>query len=345
MGNIIFTQHVGSEVRKLVHKYGAEHCFMLLDENGHKSCFPYFYECGLLPNHVMVIPSGELQKNMETVARIWEFLVTHGATRHALMINVGGGVITDMGGFAASCFKRGMTFVNIPTTLLAQVDASVGGKTGVNFLDLKNEIGVFSLPYKVFIDNCFLKTLSAEEILSGYGEMLKHALLSSTDEVNEVLNMRLGDIGSAHNLELIRRSVEVKAAIVEEDPREEGIRKALNLGHTVAHALESAAFAVNKPVSHGMAVALGLIVELRLSVMKLDFPEGWYNRVRKYILEHYPAYPMPIDAEVLCDYMTHDKKNDDRGINFTLLLEPGEFYIDNICTREEIVEALKSLNV
>ena len=139
MGAIIFTQHVGSEVRKLVQQYEAERCFMLLDENGYSACYPYFYECGILANHVLVIPQGELQKNLETVSRIWEFLVTHSATRKSLMINVGGGVITDMGGFAASCFKRGMDFVNIPTTLLAQVDASVGGKTGVNFLGLKNE--------------------------------------------------------------------------------------------------------------------------------------------------------------------------------------------------------------
>lgn len=343
MSNIKFTQNITNEIKHLIDDWGNQRCFALFDTNSYQYCFNYFEDCGLNEEHILTLPAGEAHKTLESVSLIWNFLITRGANRHSLLINVGGGTITDIGGFAASCFKRGIAFVNIPTTLLAQVDASIGGKTGINYMGLKNEIGCFSQPYKVFIDNRFLKSLNRNELLSGYGEMLKHGLLSSTEELDELLQMDLEHIDKKRYLELIRESVEIKAVIVEEDPCEEGIRKALNFGHTVAHALESAALAAKSPISHGMAVALGIVVELKLSELLMHFPQGWYHKIKDHILHSYPAYPIPVDQESLYHYMLHDKKNDERGINFTLLMKPGEFYIDNFCTHDQIITALNEI--
>ena len=260
------------------------------------------------------------------MAEIWQVLSDQGARRNAVLVNVGGGVITDLGGFAASCFKRGIHCVNIPTTLLAQIDASVGGKTGFDFNGLKNEIGSFAIPDWVLIDNHFLATLPERQIMSGFAEMLKHALLAEEDF-----------------LKLIRKSVAVKAAIVQSDPREKGLRKALNFGHTVGHAIESVAIRRGLDIFHGDAVAYGMIAELFLSVQKLGFDEKHFEAVRKFIREKYPVYHPVAEADELYELMLHDKKNEQAGVNFTLIHKPGEFDIDNYCSRDEIFEALKQI--
>ncbi len=249
--------------------------------------------------------------------------------------------MTDVGGFAASCYKRGIRCINVPTTLLAQVDASVGGKTGVNFRGLKNEIGTFALPEKVVIDTVFLKTLPFRQLLSGYAEMLKHALLSGRECLDTLLKMELHKATPRQLAPLVRESVQIKAVVVENDPEEHGVRRALNFGHTVGHALESAALAAGKVWYHGDAVAYGLLAELFLSVRKWGFDPLLLEEFARKITGIYPPYEPAATPEALYALMLHDKKNEQEGVNFTLLRAPGEFVIDNYCNREEILPALE----
>ena len=208
--------------------------FILVDEHTQHLCLPLINDCEELKQaEVITIGAGDIHKNLETLAHVWGALGTRGATRHSLMINLGGGMVTDLGGFAASTFKRGIKYINIPTTLLAMVDASVGGKTGINFNGLKNEIGVFSPAEYVLIETEFLKTLDTQNLLSGYAEMLKHGLISTTRHWTELLNFDMNHIDYKMLQTLVAESVQIKENIVEQDPFEKGIRKALNLGHTL----------------------------------------------------------------------------------------------------------------
>ena len=251
-------------------------------------------------------------------------------------------MVTDLGGFAASTFKRGINYINIPTTLLAMVDASVGGKTGINFRGLKNEIGVFSNASTVILDTQFLKTLDAENICSGYAEMLKHGLISNEKMWAELVNFELGslnpDVSSLKRM--LADSVSVKERIVTEDPTEQGIRKALNLGHTIGHAFESLAL-LRKPVLHGYAVAWGLVCELYLSSIKTGFPTDKLHQTVGFIKAHYGKMTITCDDyPTLLELMKHDKKNVADTINFTLLGGIGDIRINQTATKEEIYEAL-----
>ena len=249
-------------------------------------------------------------------------------------------MVTDLGGFAASTFKRGINYINIPTTLLSMVDASVGGKTGINFRGLKNEVGVFSNASTVILDTVFLKTLDAENICSGYAEMLKHGLISDETTWAELLNFDIEQPDFLHLQSMLEKSVAVKQRIVTEDPLEQGIRKALNLGHTIGHAFES--FALNrKPVLHGYAVAWGLISELYLSTIKTGFPSDKMHQTVSFIKEHYGKMTITCDDyPTLLELMTHDKKNVAGTINFTLLGGIGDIRINQTATKEDISEAL-----
>ena len=244
-------------------------------------------------------------------------------------------MVTDLGGFAASTFKRGMNYINIPTTLLAMVDASVGGKTGINFGGLKNEIGVFNTAKSVILDTLFLRTMDHENICSGYAEMLKHGLIANNDIWTELLAFDL-DVIDYHQLSrMLEDSVKVKERIVEEDPTEKGIRKALNLGHTVGHAFESLALK-RKPILHGYAVAYGLICELYLSHVKTGFPIEKMRQTVRFITENYGRMPITCDDyPTLLELMTHDSE-----INFTLLGDVGDIRINQTASKEEIEEAL-----
>ena len=249
-------------------------------------------------------------------------------------------MVTDLGGFAASTFKRGINYINIPTTLLAMVDASVGGKTGINFRGLKNEIGVFNNASTVILDTQFLKTLDTENILSGYAEMLKHGLISNEKMWAELMNFDLGALDFSLLQRMVEESVAVKQRIVTEDPTEQGIRKALNLGHTAGHAFESFALK-HQPVLHGYAVAWGLIVELYLSAIKTGFPTDKMHQTVSFIHEHYGKMNITCDDyPQLLELMTHDKKNVAGVINFTLLGGIGDIRINQTATKEEIYEAL-----
>ena len=313
--------------------------FVLVDETTHQLCLPVIagFDC-MQEAQCIVIGATDTHKTLDTLSHVWAELQRMGGTRHSLLINLGGGMVTDLGGFAASTFKRGLAYINIPTTLLSMVDASVGGKTGINFGGLKNEIGVFNNANCVILDTTFLRTMDAENLLSGYAEMLKHGLISNEQTWAELLNLDLNDLDKLGDL--VEKSVAVKQRIVIEDPTEHGIRKALNLGHTVGHAFESLALE-RKPVLHGYAVAYGLVVELYLCCVKTGFPQDKMRQTVGFIKENYGRMPITCDDyPKLIELMHHDKKNVGTDINFTLLGGIGDIRINQTATEEEIKEAL-----
>ncbi len=315
--------------------------FILVDETTAHCCLPIVDGLDCLKGaQPIVIGATDANKTIESLAHVWEKLGEGGATRHSLLINIGGGMVTDLGGFAASTFKRGINYINIPTTLLAMVDASVGGKTGINFRGLKNEVGVFSNASTVILDTIFLKTLDAENIRSGYAEMLKHGLISNEQMWAELVTYELESPDLSKLSQMLADSVAVKQRIVIEDPLEQGIRKALNLGHTVGHAFESFALK-HKSILHGYAVAYGLISELYLSTIKTGFPSDKMHQTVSFIKEHYGKMTITCDDyPTLLELMTHDKKNVAGTINFTLLGGIGDIRINQTATKEDIYEAL-----
>ncbi len=316
--------------------------FVLVDEHTSKLCLPLISEFDFMKSaEVITIGAEDVNKNIETLSYVWKELGDRGASRHSLMINVGGGMVTDLGGFAAATFKRGMKYINIPTTLLAMVDASVGGKTGINFNGLKNEVGVFAPAQSVIIDTDFLKSLDMNNILSGYAEMLKHALISDYEHLIELLKFDLDNIDYKKLQSLVEKSVKIKEEVVEKDPFEKNIRKALNLGHTAGHAFESLSLFKNHPILHGYAVAYGLICELYFSFVKAEFPKDKLYKTIQFIKENYGVLNISCkDYDALYDFMTHDKKNSEGIINFTLLSDVGDIKLDNAATREDIFEML-----
>lgn len=316
--------------------------FVLTDETTQQLCWPKIKNFKALKNSTpIIIKATDTHKNLDTLSQVWQALSSGGATRHSLMINLGGGMVTDLGGFAASTFKRGIDFINIPTTLLAMVDASVGGKTGINFGGLKNEIGVFSDSRFVIINTQFLDTLDHYNICSGYAEMLKHGLISDERTWAELVTFNLDNPDLSQLQRMVADSIKVKERIVETDPHEHGIRKALNLGHTMGHAFESFAMRRGTPILHGYAVAYGLISELYMSARKTAFPTDRMHQTVRFIRENYGTFNITCDDyPTLIELMRHDKKNTAGIINFTLLGNVGDIRINQTATEEEIKEAL-----
>ena len=316
--------------------------FVLTDETTQQLCWPKIKNFKALKNSTpIIIKATDTHKNLDTLSQVWQALSNGGATRHSLMINLGGGMVTDLGGFAASTFKRGIDFINIPTTLLAMVDASVGGKTGINFGGLKNEIGVFSDSRFVIINTQFLDTLDHDNICSGYAEMLKHGLISDERTWAELVTFDLDNPDLSQLQRMVAESIKVKERIVEADPHEHGIRKALNLGHTMGHAFESFAMRRSTPILHGYAVAYGLISELYMSARKTAFPTDRMHQTVRFIRENYGTLNITCDDyPTLIELMHHDKKNTSGIINFTLLGNVGDIRINQTANEEEIKEAL-----
>ena len=316
--------------------------FVLTDETTQQLCWPKIKNFKALKDCTpIIIKATDTHKNLDTLAEVWQALSNGGATRHSLMINLGGGMVTDLGGFAASTFKRGIDFINIPTTLLAMVDASVGGKTGINFGGLKNEIGVFSDSRFVIINTQFLDTLDHDNICSGYAEMLKHGLISDERTWAELVTFDLDTPDLSQLQRMVAESIKVKERIVEADPHEHGIRKALNLGHTMGHAFESFAMRRGTPILHGYAVAYGLISELYMSARKTAFPTDRMHQTVRFIRENYGTFNITCDDyPTLIELMHHDKKNTSGIINFTLLGNVGDIRINQTANEEEIKEAL-----
>ena len=341
---VIFTNAPGEEIDSIAGEAGATQIFVIADTNTEALCLPLLRDqsTAVATARVLTVSPGDANKNIDTATALWRALGNAGATRRSMVVNLGGGMVSDLGGFVASTFKRGMRYINVPTTLLGAVDAAVGGKTGINFGGLKNEIGVFGHPEATIVGTCFFGTLLLVELQSGYGEILKHALLSGPEALSEVLGSNVADISADTMLRLLRDSIQLKMRIVESDPTERGPRKALNFGHTVGHAFEAIAIERGTPVPHGYAVARGCVVEMILSHMQLAMPTAPLYRVAAYVKENYGAQPLSCDDyPQLMQLMRHDKKNASAdAINFTLLKNPGEPVTDCTAPATDIETAL-----
>lgn len=337
---VILCDNLADNLTKAISECPHDKLFILTDEHTHHLCMPLVQHIPAL-NHAEEITIGaeDVHKNLDTLAQVWQTLSHQGASRHSLLINIGGGMVTDLGGFAASTFKRGISYINLPTTLLAMVDASVGGKTGINFNGLKNEIGVFSPAACVLIETEFLRTLDAHNFFSGYAEMLKHGLISTEEHLYELLAFDTEKINFAQLKAMVGQSVQIKENIVQQDPHEHGIRKALNLGHTVGHAFESLALAEQRPVLHGYAVAWGIVCELYLSVLKTGFPQDILRQVIHFVRQNYGVFPFECKHyEQLYELMKHDKKNTDGIINFTLLKNIGSIVLNQTTDKDTVFQ-------
>lgn len=339
---IILSESLKENLTEAIGSIPHDKLFILADECTARLCLPLIQDTPCLQEaDYITIGATDTHKTLDTLAQVWTHLSSHGGTRHSLMLNVGGGMVTDLGGFAASTFKRGIAYINIPTTLLSMVDASVGGKTGINFNGLKNEIGAFAPAHSVLIDTNFLRTLDYQNLASGYAEMLKHGLISTDEHWAELLRFDLNHVDYATLQSLVAKSVQIKENIVRQDPLEHGIRKALNLGHTVGHAFESLALEENRPHLHGYAVAWGMVCELYLSCIKTGFPKEKMRQTVQFIREAYGIFPFDCKQyDRIYQFMTHDKKNTSGTINFTLLGEVGDIRINQHATRQEIDEML-----
>lgn len=337
MQNLIFTNDVDSALNRLT--AGSRHNMTVFIADVNTARF------ALGKERLIVIPDGDTGKSLATVCRVWDSLEQFGATRHSLVINMGGGMVTDLGGFAAATFKRGMRFINVPTTLLAAVDAAVGGKTGFNYNGLKNEIGAFAPASDVIISTRYFDTLPVQEMKSGFAEVIKHAMLSDRGEFMRLLEHDFNaPIDHDDLLERLRNSVQVKRDIVARDPNEQGERKALNLGHTIGHAFEALAMQRGKPVPHGYAVAWGLVTEAVLSHLILKFPSNDVHLLGNFVRDNYRDFPFTCDDyDQLLTLMRHDKKSHDGEISCTLLASIGDYRINQTLTPGDVTAALDIL--
>ncbi|MCQ2197232.1 MAG: 3-dehydroquinate synthase [Bacteroidaceae bacterium] len=343
--DVIISQHLETSLEQAIAKCPHDRLFVLTDTTTIDKCWPLVKDYACVSGAKMItIASTDENKTLESVCQVWSALQQGGATRHSLLINLGGGMVTDLGGFAASTYKRGIKYINIPTTLLSMVDASVGGKTGFNFGGLKNEIGVFNNASSVILDTRFLQTLDYDNIASGYAEMLKHGLISNTDNWAELLGFDIAEIDYERLQQLVAKSVGIKEQVVLVDPTEKGLRMILNYGHTIGHALESLAMEENRTVLHGYAVAWGLVAELYLSVVICGFPTEKMRQTVQYIKQRYGVFSFDCKQyDRLYELMRHDKKNEGDTINFSLLGNVGDIRLKQTATKEQIFEALDFL--
>ncbi len=318
---------------------------MLCDENTRRHCLPVVAASLPIdrPVHILEIPAGETYKTLRTCEHIWQEMLRVGVERSALLLNLGGGVVGDMGGFCAATYKRGIDFVQIPTTLLSQVDASIGGKLGIDFGGVKNSIGVFQNPKAVCIDPVFLDTLPERELRSGFAEVIKHTLIADGDRWQTLLS------GSPEsffkNAATILHSLRIKQAVVEADPFEKGLRKALNFGHTIGHAVESWALDTEHPLLHGEAIAIGMIAEAVLSHQYAGLPESDLKDICRYLQKSFALPRLSEESfDQFIELMQNDKKNAFGRINFTLLEKPGQARVDQYAEEGAIRESLHAYN-
>lgn len=345
---IDYTIEFGTEgyqtLHKLIEKKDYSKIFILVDENTFEHCYPRFIaklEVSM-PIEVIEIDAGEDYKTIDTCIGVWNAITELGGDRKGVLITLGGGVITDLGGFVASCFKRGIDFINIPTTLLAMVDASVGGKTGVDLGVLKNQIGVFANPQLVIIDQNYLKTLNKRDFTSGLAEVIKYALTFDMELLKELKNI------SSDNLEsVIGKSIQIKNKVVIEDPKEEHLRKVLNFGHTIGHAIESYYLdAEDKDsLTHGEAIAIGMICETYLSQIVFDISDEMVAQIKSDILSIFKKVTIQAeDFEAIISLLKHDKKNNKGKVNFVLLQGFESFAIDCQVTTSQIMDSFEFYN-
>jgi len=318
--------------------------FVLVDDNTEKHCLPILQDGIDIGLQIISIQSGEIHKNINTCQQIWNELIERGADRHACLLNLGGGVIGDMGGFCASTFMRGIDFFQIPTTLLSQVDASVGSKLGIDFKGVKNIVGVFNEPQAVIIYPQFLDTLDKRERRSGYAEVIKHALISDKvlwDKISSYQN--LDDIPFAN---IIHKNVEIKKGVVDQDPFEKGLRKILNFGHTIGHAIETQLLTSEHPLLHGEAIAIGMICEAWIGQQSNMITTEQFDQLQKYILHIYNNLPSKIDSkEDIIHHMLKDKKNKSGVIRASILNDIGSCDINIPLSRAIVIDSLNDLSI
>ncbi|MBC8109459.1 MAG: 3-dehydroquinate synthase [Verrucomicrobia bacterium] len=313
---------------------------VLADENTKKYCYPLIKQVLPKKHRFIQVKSGEENKNLSTCTQIWQQLTDFQCDRNTLVINLGGGVIGDMGGFCAATYKRGIDFIQVPTTLLAQVDASVGGKLGIDFEGFKNHIGVFELPAAIFMDTVFLKTLPEVEIRSGFAEIIKHCLIADATLWKKISQQ---EISEQNWSELVFHSVKIKENITKQDPTEKGLRKILNFGHTIGHAIES--FCLSQPkrkVLHGEAIAAGMICETYLSVKKCKLAEVYLEQIEEFLFSTFGKIELkPNEIDQIVKLTLQDKKNKGGQINCVLLENIGRPILDQPISNQDIKEALE----
>lgn len=351
----MYISNVNTELTNIIHNRSTKQVYIITDQNVATHCLPLL-DTSVRSLPTLILPAGEENKDINHIRYIWDFLLEQQATRQALLINIGGGVITDMGGFAAATYKRGIDFINVPTTLLAMVDAAHGGKTGCNYRDIKNCIGTFTAPLHTIIDPAFLHSLPATQWLSGYAEMLKHALISTPQHWNDICSYDLHKRDTNALKPLLNESISVKQQIIRQDPDEQNIRRTLNFGHTIGHAIEAHLIAqatrqhnTTATPPHGYCVLWGMIAELYLSITLLDCPRRPLQQLTSVMLEYYgkPACNCQQQDDIIT-YMLQDKKNstdpnNTPHINFTLLRDIGQPVINQTPALANIHQALDYL--
>lgn len=343
MGCFVSTgDHSVQEIEKFISTHNFSSVFVLVDSNTRQFCLPLILDVNpsLKTAFVIEIPSGELEKNLSSFEYITSVLLKKNADRQSLLINIGGGVICDIGGFVASVYKRGIRFINVPTTLLSMADAAIGGKTGINYLDKKNVIGSFCHPVALFIYSPFLKTLSAKEVRSGLAEIFKHVMLSDPEKLKSLIN-GFTNLHDEQNLKkLIEHSVRFKLSVTEEDYKEEGNRKMLNFGHTLGHALESVSLKGVRHLRHGEAIAAGMAGELFLSNKLAGFPSDEMHASIQFLRNIFNDIQLKCNPEDLFAFLLADKKNKQDKIGFSLLSSPGNYSGVYFPSHEQILESI-----
>lgn len=345
--SIHFNQDAYQQLNDYLSKDHISTIFVLVDENTNKLCLPDFRNKILdaKPIKVIEIKAGENHKNIMTCMKVWKKLTELGADRKSIMINLGGGIITDLGGFVASTFKRGIKFINIPTTLLSMVDASLGSKTGVDLNNLKNLIGLFSKPEMVLIDHNYLRTLTERELQSGVAEIIKYGLTFDSKLLKEITLDNWKDNSKLKNI--IYRSIVIKNNVVLKDPKEKSLRKVLNFGHTIGHAIESF-FLENitlENLTHGEAIAIGMVVETYLSYKLYNFPIEELTSLKKYIHKTFGKTVIANEYYTnILNLMKHDKKNIEGSVRYILLKNVSDFVIDAAAPNEMVIDGLDYYN-
>lgn len=342
----IYFDEIFDRLKQLVSARDYHPIFILVDENTHQHCLPYFLSEWETESAIEVIeiPAGEENKSLEIAYQVWESMVELDGSRNSLMINLGGGMVTDLGGFIASTFKRGIDFINIPTSLLAMVDASVGGKTGLDLGGIKNLIGSFAFPVATLIHPDFLDSLPEREFRAGLAEMLKHGLIYKKEHWQELCTIDQNESISVD--ELIYTSIQIKKEVVEQDPIEKGLRKILNFGHTVGHAVESKYLETDHQLLHGEAIAIGMMVEALMSFENELLNKEELDEIFYYITHFFGKSPIDEnDIPHLIDWMKHDKKNQNGQIGFSLLDGIGHCKYGIYLNENQIREAILKYNI
>lgn len=338
MESILFADAIGDELKHLLKEKSFSRLGVICDTNTHLHCYPLIEPFLPIGHTVYTFAAGETNKTIDTCMQIWQWMTDEGFDRKALILNLGGGVAGDMGGFCAATYKRGIRFINIPTTLLAQVDASVGGKLGIDFHGYKNHIGVFTSPEMVLIAPSFLKTLPVKELRSGYAEVLKHGLIRDSAYYKR---LNPTDWQQQEWKTIIAHSVSIKKEVVEEDPLETGLRKILNFGHTIGHAFETLFLGTQQHLLHGEAIAIGMICEAYLSLKKSGFQEADLTSIVQTMLTIFGKFDFDEqDIERIVALCSQDKKNVGSTLNFSLLTQIGNCTYNVPVMAEEIREAI-----